>query len=145
MDVRQLIESTLSGMGYELVDMQATPRGGMQLFIDRLDHSSGGVTIDDCVKVSNHLSNLFLVENVSYERLEVSSPGLDRLLNKPTDFERFAGKKIKVKLRVAVENHKKVVGYLQGLKDDVLTVTVDGKDWNLPMQQVDKVRLEPDF
>ncbi|WP_018150403.1 ribosome maturation factor RimP [Leeia oryzae] len=145
MDMRLLVENTLTGLGYELVDMVATPRGGIQLFIDRLDTTSGGVTIEDCVKVSNQLTNLFLVENINYERLEVSSPGLDRPLKKASDFERFAGKKVKVKLRVAIDNHKRLTGKLKGLQDDVLTVEVDGRDWSIPMNQVDRVNLEPEF
>lgn len=145
MDIRALVEHTLGGMGFELVDLVVTPRGGFQLFIDRLDQSNGGVTIDDCVRVSNQLSNVFLVENVDYDRLEVSSPGLDRLLNKPADFVRFAGRKIKVKLRTPLDGHKRLVGYLKGLQDDVLTLDVNGQAQAVPMSQVDKVRLEPEF
>ena len=145
MDIRALVEHTLGGMGFELVDLVVTPRGGFQLFIDRLDQSNGGVTIDDCVRVSNQLSNVFLVENVDYDRLEVSSPGLDRLLNKPADFVRFAGRKIKVKLRTPLDGHKRLVGHLKGLQDDVLTLDVNGQTQAVPMSQVDKVRLEPEF
>lgn len=144
MDVRALIEKTLAGMGYELVDLVSTPRGGLQLFIDKLDWQTGGaVTIDDCVRVSNQLTRLFEVENVDFDRLEVSSPGLDRLLKKPADFVRFAGQRIKVKLRIPFENRRKVNGVLMGLADDVLTVEEDGHVWQLPMRDVEQVRLEP--
>ena len=61
------------------------------------------MNVDDCARVSNHLTRLFAVESVEYDRLEVSSPGLDRPLRKPEDFERFAGERAQVKLRVPVE------------------------------------------
>ena len=71
MELRVLLESTLTGLGYELVDLELARGGLMRLFID----SPSGITVEDCVKVSNHLTRLFMVENVDYERLEVSSPG----------------------------------------------------------------------
>ena len=80
----------------------------LRVFIDRPgavvqeDGSiTGGITIDDCATVSDQLSRVFTVENVNYERLEISSPGLDRPLKKPTDFVRFAGQEIFVKLRAS--------------------------------------------
>src|SRR5688500_19308526 len=79
MDLNELLESTLAGLGYELVDLERSPRGKLlRVFIDKPD----GVSVDDCVTVSNHLSRLLAVENVDYDRLEVSSPGLDRPLKK---------------------------------------------------------------
>ena len=99
MDLLVLLEATLTGMGYELVDMERSGQGRMmRVFIDK----PSGINLDDCAAVSNHLSRVLTVENVSYERLEVSSPGLDRPLKKERDFARFAGQKVRVKLRVPV-------------------------------------------
>ena len=92
MDVRALLESTLVGLGYEFVDLELTRSGGFRLFIDKPE----GITVDDCVLVSNHLTRLFMVENIDYDRLEVSSPGLDRPLKKEADFVRFTGQLAKV-------------------------------------------------
>src|SRR5215467_9533724 len=87
-DLGGLLEKTIEGLGFELVDLDIPRRSGlMRVFIDR----SGGVTVDDCVAVSNHLVRLFAVEGVDYGRLEVSSPGLDRRLRQPKDFRQFAG------------------------------------------------------
>ena len=97
--LQTLLAQTLSGMGYEKVEFELGSRGLLRVFIDKPE----GVSVDDCVLVSNHLTRLFLVEDVDYERLEVSSPGLDRVLNKPLDFIRFAGEQIKVKLRYPAE------------------------------------------
>ena len=75
MDLSVLLETTLAGLGYELVDMERSGKGRMmRVFIDK----PGGITLDDCAKVSNHLSRVLTVENVPYERLEISSPGIDR-------------------------------------------------------------------
>jgi ribosome maturation factor RimP len=97
MDLQGLLDNTLAGLGYELVDLERSAKGALlRVFIDK----PGGITVDDCALVSNHLSRLFAVENVSYDRLEVSSPGLDRPLRTARDFARFAGQKARLKLRV---------------------------------------------
>src|SRR5207245_8405843 len=91
-----VMEPAVAGLGYELVDVQASNGGRLlRLFIDK----PGGVGIEDCAAVSRHLTRLLAVEGVDYERLEVSSPGLDRALRKAGDFARFAGHKADVRMR----------------------------------------------
>lgn len=141
MELRVLLETTLTGMGYELVDLELARGGLMRLFID----SPSGITLDDCVKVSNHLTRLFMVENVDYERLEVSSPGLDRPLTKPADFERFAGQQVKLKLRLPQDGARRIAGVLQGLEGEVIRVQSDGKLIEVPLSNLDKARLDPKF
>ena len=110
MTLEQLIESTLEGMGYELVEIEQQARNRLlRIFVDKV----GGIDIDDCVTISNHLSRLFAVENIDYGRLEVSSPGLDRPLRKAADFQRFKGEIIKLKLRIPVQGQRNFVGVLQ--------------------------------
>jgi ribosome maturation factor RimP len=100
MDVHEILEKTVTGLGYELVDVERSPRGRvLRVFIDKPDKPRG-VDIDDCALVSNQLSRVLMVENVDYDRLEVSSPGIDRPLKKEADFERFAGSEITLKLRL---------------------------------------------
>src|SRR5690606_3878070 len=97
----ELIEKTVSGMGYELVDFEQAGRGLLRVFIDNPMGDEGepeAITVDDCERVSNQLTHVFAVENVDYARLEVSSPGLDRPLKKLADFVRFAGCEAVVKL-----------------------------------------------
>jgi len=128
------------GPWQSIVDVEFASRGLLRLFIDRPE----GITIDDCVAVSNHLTRLFMVENIDYERLEVSSPGLDRPLKKPADFERFAGETVKVKLRVPLADRRRhFVGKLEGLIEGDVVVDVEGEVLRFPRQTVDKVRLEP--
>lgn len=93
MDIQSILDTTLPGLGYELVDHELTAQGTLRVFIDK----AGGITVDDCAAVSNHLSRVFMVENIDYKNLEISSPGLDRPLKKAADFIRFAGSQIKLK------------------------------------------------
>ncbi|SFU38228.1 ribosome maturation factor RimP [Nitrosospira multiformis] len=140
MDLYELLEPTLAGLGYELVDLERSPRGKLlRVFIDKPD----GVNVDDCVAVSNHLSRLLAVENVDYDRLEVSSPGLDRPLKKTADFIRFAGESVKLRLRVALQGQRNFVGILREVKDGILKLEVDGKMLDLELNNLEKVRLVP--
>src|SRR2546426_1269722 len=94
--VQAVVEPVVAGMGYELVELQAANGGRMlRLFIDK----PGGIDVEDCATVSRQLSRVFEVEGIEYDRLEVSSPGLDRPLRKAGDFARFAGHKADVRMR----------------------------------------------
>ena len=140
MDVRLLLERLLPGLGYELADVELANHGRhIRVFIDKAQ----GVGIDDCVKVSNHLSRVFAVENVDYDRLEVSSPGLDRSLKRRDDFSRFAGQRVQVRLRTPLAGRRNFVGVLQGLEGDQLSIEVDGKLVSLEFQDLDRARLVP--
>jgi ribosome maturation factor RimP len=108
MDVAKLVETTLAGLGYELVDLEVSGRGLMRVFIDQPD----GISLEDCERVSHQLTRLFTVENVDFERLEISSPGLDRPIKKAADFVRFRGQKVQLKLRVPLNGCKNFVGTL---------------------------------
>lgn len=143
MDLYALLESTVRGLGYDLVDLEASNRGKLlRLFIDRPE----GITIDDCVAVSNHVTKLLAVElDYDYDRLEVSSPGLDRPLKKETDFKRFAGERAQIKLRSPKDGRKNFTGVLRDVKDGVLQLEVDGALVALELGDVDKARLIPNI
>jgi len=140
MDLQQLLDTTLSGLGYELVDVERSGRGKlMRVYIDK----PGGIDVDDCATVSKHLSRVFAVENVAYERLEVSSPGLDRLLRKEQDFVRFAGHMARIKLRVPVEGQRNFVGVLRETRAGKVEIEADGKVVSFDLANLDKARLVP--
>jgi ribosome maturation factor RimP len=141
MDLQALIEPTLAGMGYELVALERVGRGMLRLYIDQ----PAGITLDDCVRVSNQLTHLFMVENVDYDRLEVSSPGLDRPLVKPADFERFAGQRAQIRLHAPLEGRKRYTGVLAGLENEVLKLEVDGVTVAIPLLEVESARLAPEL
>ena len=141
MDVTRLVETTLAGLGYELVDLEISGRGMVQVFLDK----PGGIALDDCERVSNQLVRLFTVEGVAYDRLEVSSPGLDRPLKKEADFVRFRGEKVNLKLRMPMEGRKNFIGVLGEVKDGVLQLDVEGKQVAITLSNVDRARLVPVF
>lgn len=153
MRVIELIEQTVGGMGYGLVDVETSPRGRLlRVFIDKPGDEKG-VTIDDCTAVSNQLSRLFAVEEIDYDRLEVSSPGLDRVLKKAADFERFAGQEVQIKLRLPVGNQRNFSGVILGMRDDRVAIRTSGRagdgsdavEHEFPLATVDKARLVPKF
>lgn len=139
----EVVESTLAGMGFELVDARASG-GGRQLaiYIDR----PGGITVDHCAEVSRHLSRVFAVEGIDYDRLEVSSPGLDRPLRKPADFTRFAGNRVDVRMRTPdASGRKRFTGLLRGAQAGVAVLEVEGREVALNLDDIDRARLVPDL
>jgi ribosome maturation factor RimP len=142
-DLRTLIEHTLTQLGYELVDLEISNRGKLlRLFIDK----PNGVNIDDCVLVSSQIGNVLSVEHdIDYDRLEVSSPGIDRVLKKEADFVRFNGERVQVKLRVPINNRKNFIGILRGLENTELIIDVEGVIQKIALSNVDKARLSPQF
>ena len=141
MDVARLVETTLTGLGYELVDLEMSGRGLMRVLMDQ----PGGITLDDCERVSNQLTRLFAVEGVNYDRLEVSSPGLDRPLKREADFVRFCGEKAHLKLRMPLAGRKNFTGVLGEVRDGVLQLEVEGNQVPIELSNVDKARLVPVF
>ncbi len=141
MDVVKLIEVTVTGLGFELVDVERAGRGLLRVFIDKPE----GIVVEDCQLVSNQLTRLFTVENVDYDRLEVSSPGLDRALKKEADFIRFAGCKAQLKLRMPISTRKNFVGILGEVSAGVLKLDVEGVQVEIELANVDKARLVPTF
>lgn len=149
MDLNSLLETTVTGLGYELVDVELSPRGRtIRVFIDA-PAKEGGIDVEDCAKVSNQLSRVFEVENIDYDRLEISSPGMDRVVKKAADFERFAGQDIQVKLRIPQGNRRNFQGTLLGHKDGKvgLRLDKDGKpeEVELEFTNIEKARLVPRF
>jgi len=145
MQLVELIEQAVAGLGYELVDFETSPRGRLlRVFIDKLP-GEGSVTVDDCATVSNHLSRLLTVENVDYDRLEISSPGLDRALKKAADWRRFAGEDVQLKLRIAVGNQRNFAGRIVGLREGNAVVLVAEEEREFPLDNVEKARLVPKF
>jgi len=140
----ELLARTVPPMGYELVDWELQPRAGLvRVFID----APKGVDVEDCARVSNQLTHVFTVENVDYERLEVSSPGLDRPLKRLADYGRFAGEEAQLTLREMMDGARRVKGVLRGVQggaggDRVLVETAKGVQ-EIPFAGIEKARLVP--
>ncbi len=140
-----LLEKTVDGLGYELVGVELSNRGRMlRVFIDKpAESAAGGVTVDDCARVSNQLSRVFEVEGVDYDRLEVSSPGLDRPLRKEADFARFVGEQAKLSLRVPMAGRRNFTGVMRAVADGKLQLEIEGGSVSIDIANIDKARLVP--
>ena len=142
MDLNGLLETTLGGLGYDLVGVERPAKGRLlRIYIDK----PGGITVDDCAAVSHQVGRVLAVENVNYDRLEVSSPGLDRLLKGERDFARFAGQRVRVKVRVAVDGQRNFVGVVREAGAGRLQLEVDGRLLSLEIGNVETARLVPDL
>jgi ribosome maturation factor RimP len=148
MELQGLLETTVGGLGYELVSVELSNRGKMlRIFIDKpadpQGGAAGGITVDDCARVSNQLTRVLEVEGIDYDRLEVSSPGLDRPLKKEADFARFAGEQARLTLRVPVAGRRNFTGVMRAVADGKLQLETDGGVVSLDLANIDKARLVP--
>ena len=152
--LQELVEKTVNGCGYDLVDLERAPGGILRVYIDFLPEDAGdkSITVNDCETVNHQLSRVLMVEDVDYDRLEVSSPGLDRPLKKLQDFVRFAGMEAHVKLRRPVTgmgNRKTFQGILLPPEGDELSLEFEGNDkennsvLHFTIADIDKARLVP--
>jgi ribosome maturation factor RimP len=139
-DLEAWVRRTLDGLGYELVDLESSRSGLLRVFID----SPRGITIDDCTRVSHHLTRAFAVDAIDYERLEVSSPGLDRPLKRLADYARFAGRDATVRLKLPVNGQRRFEGRLAGVEDGRILLEVGGERKSLAFEDIDRARLVPD-
>jgi ribosome maturation factor RimP len=139
----EIVEQAVSGMGFECVDFQQSNRGRLlRVFIDKPE----GVTVDDCAAVSRQLSRVFAVEGAEYDRLEVSSPGLDRPLRKASDFRRFSGQRVEVRMRERdASGRRRYAGLLLNCDEQAATIEVDGQSVTLALADMDRARLVPDL
>lgn len=138
-----MVQPVVAGMGYELVDVQASNGGRLlRLFIDK----PGGVGLEDCAAVSRQLSRVFEVEGIDYERLEVSSPGLDRPLRKGADFARFVGRKAEVRMRTPdVKGRRRFVGVLRGAGAGRVEMELEGQTVAFELEGIERARLVPEL
>jgi len=136
----ELLERTLPGLGYEFVALEHAQKSGLvRIYIDK----PGGIDVEDCAQISNHLTRLFAVEGIDFERLEVSSPGLDRPLTKLADYTRFAGSEAQLTLLAPVDGAKRVKGIVRGVDgDNVLVETASGMR-SFPFATIGRARLVP--
>ena len=140
MNLQTILEGTLPALGYELVDLELSPKGRLvRVFIDK----PGGVNVEDCASVSGHLTRLFAVENVDFERLEVSSPGLDRPLKAANDYERFAEREAQLWLRAPMDGAKRLKGLLRGVDGDAVVLETAKGTLRVPLEGIERARLVP--
>ncbi|HXG31413.1 MAG TPA: ribosome maturation factor RimP [Thermodesulfobacteriota bacterium] len=145
-DVREILDPLIQEEGLELVDIEYRREGRgkvLRIYIDK----EGGVTIGDCTKISRELGVLLDIHDVvpGPYTLEVSSPGLNRALKKPRDFERFKGRKVRIKTRSSIEGRVFFIGRLLDFTDNMASVDVDGRTYLIPYEEIERANLELDF
>lgn len=142
-EIETLLTPLVEQEGGEIVDLQWRREGHqwvLRLFLDK----EGGVTLDDCAHYSDRVG-AFLDEKDAIEQsyvLEISSPGLDRVVKKDKDFARFAGKPVKVRIKIAENGQRRFAGILEGLQDDKVAVKVGAETKRFDRRNVDEVRLD---
>lgn len=138
MKLQAILEQTIPGLGFELVDVEISPGKLIRVFIDK----EGGVTVDDCAEVSNHLGKVFLVEEIDYNRLEVSSPGLERPLKKIADYVRFIGRDAKVKTNKLFNEQKVFKGKILKVEDGIINLELeDSQIFKVDFADISRARL----
>ncbi len=148
MNWQAVVERTVTGLGYDLVDCERSPKGLLRVYIDRLANDPAGeyIVVEDCEKVTRQLQHVLEVEGCAYERLEVSSPGLDRPLKKGADYARFVGQEIELTLKVPFQGRKKYRGALEAAGEGWRVVFNDGKAdqaLDFSLEEVREARLVP--
>ena len=142
-----LLEHTVGGLGYRLADFEYINNGRMlRVFIEKtheLGRSPAGVTLADCESVSRQLQRILEVEGIEYDRLEVSSPGLDRRLKKAADFARFAGCEARVRLRHPVNGRRNFTGTVRAVEGDRIEFDYDSGRLEFDLADLDRARLVP--
>lgn len=140
--IQELISSTVQALGVELWGVEYIAQGRNSVLRVYIDHDDG-IAVDDCEKVSRQVSALLDVEDpVSGEYvLEVSSPGLDRPLFTPEQYERYTGSEITVRLRSPLDGRRKFKGVIRAVSTDQVTLDCEGVCVELPLTQVEKARL----
>jgi ribosome maturation factor RimP len=115
MNLQAIVERAVTALGYDLVEVERSARGLLRVTIDHAHgHGAGeAITVDDCEKATRHLQYVLDVEGLDYQRLEVSSPGLDRPLHGAADYRRFAGQPVQLTLREPFQGRKRFVGTLE--------------------------------
>jgi len=145
--IGDMLEPGIRSLGYELVgvEYQSGGKGGglLRVYIDSAD----GISADDCQKVSYQVSGVLDVEDPipGHYTLEISSPGLDRLLFRPEDFERFAGQQVKLRTASPVDGRRNFKGRLVGMRDGQVVIEQDDVEVSLAYEQVDQARLVPEY
>ena len=144
--IQHIVDQVVSAMGYELVGVEFNSgqrNSVLRVYID----TEQGVTLEDCQAVSHQLSGVLDVEDPikgNYS-LEISSPGLDRPIFKATDFDRFAGRRVKIKLATPQAGRRNFTGQLQGVQDEVVVLLEDDNEIRLSLSRIDTARLVPEF
>ncbi len=144
--LQEMLEPVAESMGFELWGIEYISQGKdsiLRIYID----GENGVSVDDCALMSHHASGILDVEDTVSGKysLEVSSPGLDRLLFKLEHYQAYIGQVIKIKLRMPFDGRRNFKGQLKSIEDDDIVIQVDNEEFLLPLDYIDKAQVEPQY
>ncbi len=141
-----LLRPVIEAMGYDLWGFEYQPRRGNALLRLYIDHPQG-ITLDDCTRVSRQVSAVLDVDDPipGQYTLEISSPGLDRLLFEPKQYAAYCGQQVRLLLNTPVAGSRKLLGRLEAVTADQVLVTQDQQQLSIPFSHIDRARLVPDF
>jgi ribosome maturation factor RimP len=141
--IERLIEPSVAALGYRIVRVVLTGGRGATLQVMAERHDDAPMSVDDCALISNSISALLDVADPipGAYRLEVSSPGIERPLVKPADFDRFAGREARIKLTLPVNGRKRFRGRLLGVLEGTLRLLTATGEEHLPLAQVARANL----
>jgi len=144
--LEQLLSPAIMGLGYELVGIERLSQGKRGLLLRIYIDSEDGITLDDCERVSHQVSGILDVEDPipGHYILEVSSPGLDRPLFTLEQYQRFIGKKATIRLHRPLDTRRVFTGILQQIQEQNIIIVVEGREYSLPYQQIEKARIVPE-
>ena len=142
--ILDMLAPTIEAMGYELWGLEYVPSGKHSLLRIYIE-SENGITVDDCAAVSEQAGSVLDVEDPisGVYTLEVSSPGMDRLLFRLDQYPAYAGEVIELRLRSPFEGRRKFKGILRGIEGDEVVVQVDDHEYLLPHSAIEKARIQP--
>lgn len=144
-EIEELIERELDQLGIELVGVEYRKENKDQMLRVFID-SEAGVDLNLCSQATRAIKPILDDRNIYYDHLELSSPGLDRILRKDKDFLRFCGSMVKIKMRKQYQGPSKITGILTGTDDAKIQVRVEEEELlDLPRELVSSVRLHPDY
>jgi ribosome maturation factor RimP len=144
--LNEMLRPSVEALGFEFVGVEYVGQGKHSVLRIYIDHENG-INVDDCASVSHQVSGILEVEDpiTSQYSLEVSSPGMERPLFTLEHFSAYVGKLVNIKCHVGVDGRRKFKGELVAIKDEMLTVVVDGQDFNIDFQDIDKANLVAEF
>ncbi len=144
--IESLIEPAVTALGYELVGVEYAPLGHggvLRVYIDK----PGGVTLDDCARVSHQVSGVLDVEDPihSHYDLEVSSPGIERPLFRVEHYTRFAGERVRIRTFAPIAGQRNFTGVLRGVSGDEVVLSEDEREVRVPFSNIAKAHLAPEL
>jgi ribosome maturation factor RimP len=145
--LEDILRPVVEGLGYEFWGIEYRSQGYQSLLRVFIDDVENGIGVDDCEKVSRQVSGVMDVEDPIQTEytLEVSSPGMDRPLFRPEQYQAFVGHQVQIRLRMAFEGRRKFQGLIKGVEGDDIVVVVDDHEYLLPFDSIEKAQIIPVF